>query len=574
MSELVTSKRIGQAVNIVNPEYTVERIVERMREASAEGMPAAGVPTSSSVVYANGQVGYNGGPDIKPIQFQPTFQPQDEYHINDLLKFSDEQFVENAYRAILKRSADPVGRDAFLQALRAGKTNKIDILARLRYSKEGRAEGVQLNGLAVPAAFRTLYRVPIAGYLLNLAVALVRLPSILRSHRQFEAHVLAHEEILVRHVNHIGQSLIKEAQSVAVSQQQILQQLREENARLISEQTNNHEVMLARITEFTSFLEERINDEAAQRQQDLQAASAQYSQAQERADRLIEEAKREIVKLRGQIDSSRAELINQLHHYEERERRTSAELAMQSLQLSRMANQSPSQQSTVISGPVGASVDSHLLDAFFASFDEQFRGDRSTIKDRLKVYLPFLPADEDKTVLDIGCGRGEWLELLRDVGIKATGVELNSLLIQSCRDRGLNVVEQDLFAYLATQGNGGLDVLSAFHVVEHLPVEQLVTLLSEAMRVLRPGGVLILETPNPRNVLVGSCNFYFDPTHRNPLPSEVLQLIVETKGFDQIEVLPLNPSDAMPVPGDSEIVNRFNQYFYGPMDYGLIARRP
>jgi len=84
----------------------------------------------------------------------------------------------------------------------------------------------------------------------------------------------------------------------------------------------------------------------------------------------------------------------------------------------------------------------------------------------------------------------------------------------------------------------------------------------------------MLETPNPRNVLVGSCNFYFDPTHRNPLPSEVLQLWVETRGFDAIKVLPLNPSDAMPVPGDSEIVNRFNQYFYGPMDYGLIAYRP
>ena len=558
-------------MNIVNPEYTVERIVERMREASADRVPAAGFPTSSTVVHANGELGYDGGPDIKPISFQPTFQPQDQYHINDLLKFSDEQFVENAYRAILKRSADPVGREALLQALRAGQINKIDILARLRYSKEGRAEGVRLDGLAVPAAFRTLYRVPIAGYLLNLAVALVRLPSILRSHRQFEAHVLAHEEILVRHVNHIGQSLINEAQSVAVSQQQILQQLKEENARLISEQTNNHEVLLARIAEFTSFIEERINDEAAQRQQDLQTVSAQQSKDRERADRLIEEAKSEIVKLRGQIDLARAELISQLDQYDQRERRTSAELAMQSLQLSRLASQA---QSTIISGTVGAGVDSHLLDAFFASFDEQFRGDRTTIKDRLKVYLAFLPAAEESTVVDIGCGRGEWLELLRDVGIEATGVELNSLLAQSCRDRGLNVVEQDLFVYLATQSSGSLDVLSAFHVVEHLPVEQLVTLLSEAMRVLRPGGVLILETPNPRNVLVGSCNFYFDPTHRNPLPSEVLQLIVETKGFDQIEVLPLNPSDAMPVPGDSEIVNRFNQYFYGPMDYGLIARRP
>jgi O-antigen chain-terminating methyltransferase len=375
---------------------------------------------------------------------------------------------------------------------------------------------------------------------------------------------MAHEEILVRQVNHIGQSLLNEARSVWVSQQQILQQMKEESARLLSEQANNHDVLLARISEFTAFLEERINDEAAQRQDELRhlQSDLQATSSQQR-----EEAKNELGKVREQ-------LFAELHEFEQKERRTAAELALQSLQLSRMNNQTTVEQTEINGGQLGFGTDSHLLDAFFASFDEQFRGDRDTIKDRLRVYLPFLPVGDDVTILDVGSGRGEWLELLHDAGFKATGVELNSSLVSSCRERGLEVREQNLFTYLNSLPERSLSVLSAFHVVEHFPVEQVVLFLSEAMRVLRPAGVLILETPNPRNVLVGSCNFYFDPTHRNPLPSEVLKLMVETKGFERIEVLPLNPSDAMPVPGDSEIVNRFNEYFYGPMDYGLIARRP
>jgi O-antigen chain-terminating methyltransferase len=94
------------------------------------------------------------------------------------------------------------------------------------------------------------------------------------------------------------------------------------------------------------------------------------------------------------------------------------------------------------------------------------------------------------------------------------------------------------------------------------------------MRVLIPGGVVILETPNPRNVLVGSCNFYFDPTHRNPIPAEILQFLLESRGFCDPQLLLLNPSSEEPLSGDSELVKRFNQYFYGPMDYGIVAWKP
>jgi len=217
---------------------------------------------------------------------------------------------------------------------------------------------------------------------------------------------------------------------------------------------------------------------------------------------------------------------------------------------------------------------SHLLDAFFASFDEQFRGSREGIKARLRVYLPYLEgqsSDEAAPILDVGCGRGEWLELLQEQGFRATGVDCNSVLIQQCRERNLDVVEDDLMNYLRQLPPESVGTLTGFHVVEHLPLNTLIDFLNEVLRVLQPGKPIIFETPNPRNVLVGSCNFYFDPSHRNPLPSEVLKFLVESRGFTQVEVVPLNPSDEMPVAGDSDLITRFNKYFYGPMDYGLVA---
>jgi SAM-dependent methyltransferase len=107
--------------------------------------------------------------------------------------------------------------------------------------------------------------------------------------------------------------------------------------------------------------------------------------------------------------------------------------------------------------------------------------------------------------------------------------------------------------------------------VEHLPFAVLVELMSEAYRVVKPGGILIFETPNPRNVIVGSCNFYFDPTHRNPIPPEILQFMANYAGFELAHILPLNPSDNPRVLEDSDLAHRFNELFYGSMDYAVIG---
>jgi SAM-dependent methyltransferase len=219
----------------------------------------------------------------------------------------------------------------------------------------------------------------------------------------------------------------------------------------------------------------------------------------------------------------------------------------------------------------------HALDALYVSFEDQFRGTREDIKARCRVYLPLLKeaglGTDESLILDLGCGRGEWLEVLQEEGFQARGLDLNEVLVEECRERGFDVVEGDLIAYLRTLPDASVGMVTGFHIIEHLPFDVLITLLDETVRVLQPGGLAIFETPNPQNVLVGSCNFYIDPTHRHPLHSQMMQFLAEARGFCHVEILYLHPSEISPLLETTEVAKRFNEYFYGPMDYAIVARR-
>jgi len=163
--------------------------------------------------------------------------------------------------------------------------------------------------------------------------------------------------------------------------------------------------------------------------------------------------------------------------------------------------------------------------------------------------------------------------LLNESGFKARGVERNRVQIDACRERGVDVVEDDMIAYLRKLPDQSTGAVTGFHIIEHVEIDALVSLLDEVMRVLTPGGVAIFETPNPENVLVGSNFFYLDPTHHHPLPSELMQFLFESRGFDGIEVVKLHPWEAGRVAGEGELSERFNGFFFGPMDYAIVGRK-
>ncbi len=226
------------------------------------------------------------------------------------------------------------------------------------------------------------------------------------------------------------------------------------------------------------------------------------------------------------------------------------------------------------------SQDAGRLDALYVALQDAFRGPRADVKARLAFYLPLVKEATSggaaMPVLDLGSGRGEWLELLREHGVTARGVDRNRVLLDDCRRRGLDVEEGDVPACLHGLADGGLAAVTCFHVVEHLPFETLVELVDQIVRVLRPGGLAVFETPDPQNLLVASHAFHLDPTHRRPLPSAMLKLLVEVRGLRRVEVVRLNPSaEAVRVADEgSEVARRFNEYLYGPRDYAVIGWKP
>ena len=216
----------------------------------------------------------------------------------------------------------------------------------------------------------------------------------------------------------------------------------------------------------------------------------------------------------------------------------------------------------------------HLLDAFYVALEDEFRGSREEIRNRLKVYLPLVEAVGNHPIVDLGCGRGEWLELLHESGYVSTGVDLNRVMIEQCQAKGIEIVESDLVAYLQSLPDASVGAVTGFHVIEHLPFEVLIQLFDETVRVLRSGGVAIFETPNPENLLVGCCNFYLDPTHQHPLPSQLTQFVARSQGLSAVEILYLHPSaEFQKVPKDA-IAQRFGDYFYGAQDYAVIGYKP
>lgn len=183
---------------------------------------------------------------------------------------------------------------------------------------------------------------------------------------------------------------------------------------------------------------------------------------------------------------------------------------------------------------------------FYRAFEERYRGSRELIKERLRVYLPFLThfqeIDEESSAIDLGCGRGEWLELLAENGFDVLGVDLDEGMLAACEERNLPVEKKDALLALQELPDESRAIVSGFHIAEHLPFETLQQLVKEALRVLKPGGLLILETPNPENILVGTSNFYLDPTHQRPLPPQLLSFLPEYYGYARIKVLRLQES--------------------------------
>lgn len=215
-----------------------------------------------------------------------------------------------------------------------------------------------------------------------------------------------------------------------------------------------------------------------------------------------------------------------------------------------------------------------MTTGFYQRFENVHRGSEESVVTRLGAYQPLLDTlhgiAPGSAALDLGCGRGEWLQLLQNVGFEPEGVDTDEDMRASCQSKGLTVHDKDALSFLKSAPDNHYAIVSAFHLVEHIRFTELTALLQEAYRAIVPGGILLLETPNPENPLIGACYFYMDPTHEKPLPPALLQFAADFSGFQPSCVWRVNEDKDL----RSKAPSLTTVFKAASPDYAVIAQKP
>jgi SAM-dependent methyltransferase len=232
------------------------------------------------------------------------------------------------------------------------------------------------------------------------------------------------------------------------------------------------------------------------------------------------------------------------------------------------------------------SIADHLdsrFDVTYHRFENLYRGSRSEIKSRMTAYhdLVDLPKLRDiGPAVDLGAGRGEWVELLSELGFDAYGVDVNADMASVAAEQGLTIKVEDLLTHVRSLERDTVGIISMFHVAEHLDFDALIGVIRGAALALAVGGALIVETPNPTNLQVGAASFYLDPTHVKPLHPRLLEFLFSENGFNSVVVHYLNPGPQPSLkipralaedPDAARLVELVNQSLLSPYDYAVIG---
>ena len=429
---------------------------------------------------------------IKPTDEESEeFVVKDVYLMDDFCKYYDEEFIENIFYGILKRSPDENGKKTYLKMLRDGNVTKEMIILTLRDSPEGCAHNVNILGLGKQRFLKKLETIKPLQRISRLLYTFIRLPRELRR--------------ISKHANYTAQHLVQHTKNDLLLEEHILD-LKADNTLL------HHTIK--------SLVKEKAETEAQL------AKTNQY----------MSQIQTNLSKITDMVSNNTIEDIKPIIQEVKTEQK-------------------------------------NMLDLMYVAFEDKFRGSKEEIREKLEVYIPYIQQVENNTyVLDVGCGRGEWLKLLKENNISAKGLDLNSAMVVEAQGSGLDVFNEDVISYLKKQPDSSIDAITGFHIVEHLPFEVMITMLQESLRVLKTDGLVIFETPNPENVLVGAHYFYNDPTHKNPLVPVTMEFILQYIGFSSVEIKRLHTyaESAGIAPSEDAFVNN---NFYNSMDFAIIGSK-
>ncbi|MEQ8188282.1 MAG: methyltransferase domain-containing protein [Candidatus Eremiobacterota bacterium] len=567
----------------------------------------------NNIVILNQLDNLSSSPDLiylTGFKTKEDYTFKDEYILSDFLKYNYEDFIKYSFSAILKKEPSIEEINRYLYLLQSGTASKIRVIEELRYSREGIEKNVTILGLGKRHFFNEIFNIPLLGRMLEILSLIIRLPRIFRYIQRINDSITEIHTELTNSINTLAAEsetqinhLIKtEHNTIKELSYNIDRNIVDKIKHILNNKASGYEIEAIRdilyskadtntveeikktfmsntcageiekIKENEEEIREILNRKAdadvlneikniMNTKADAGALNEVKNIINTKADsNSIEEITREIKNIANQIRDNKLNILDQ-------QRRLMLLLEEARKRLPETINRTQIQNMLA--------EEDHILDAMYVSFEDRFRGTRDDIKNRQKIYLPYMEQVKGGTasILDIGCGRGEWLELLRENGYIAKGLDVNRIMVQECLKRGLDVEEADAIEYVKSQNSNSFDVITGFHIVEHLPLKILISLFDETLRILKPGGLVIFETPNPENIIVGACSFYTDPTHINPLPPHTLKFLLEARGFTALEIKKANPLNLIDYDyiikedGLKNILFRFNM----EQDYSVIA---
>ena len=555
---------------------------------------------------------YNARPNSRaallPHALQaPPAPPSAPMTLPALLALDGAAFIDAAYQTILGRAPDDAGIAYFMRAQAAG-VSKIVLLGGLQHSAEGRHAGTTVNGLRRRYFAHRLYRLPVLGAAARLAGATLRRAGLssalagaqpgrrLAEDERLAATIAACQDMMERRARAQDAQIEAAAQHIATLQARLdalaaangasaaLDTLtsrlavQEQAARTMRATLDTQASAVSGAVARSLDSERRLT---ALEDSSLESLIAMSDSLEDHASRLARldgllDGEAIAAQIASGADALRESLDERLHRAEATVAQNRQDVIDQERRIGLMLETLRRRD-----GAIPAALqpeDDRAVAQLYIDFEDRFRGTRADIKQRLRFYLPILAESDagapSRPVVDIGCGRGEFLEVLREAGRTARGVDANAAMAAACQALGLDCSAGDALAYLATQPPGSLGAVTGFHIVEHLPFNTMVRLFDAALAALAPGGLLVFETPNPANLLVASRWFYLDPTHRNPLPGEMLAMIAEARGFCRVSIVELHPTQQRFGGNDRVLREQLDRLFHGPQDYALLARKP